>query len=129
MAFDAQSTFANLAEKERLCGHHSAEGRAIRMLSRALNGWSVGGLAPRDALVLCDQALADWLKARLQLSQWSAQSSLDLVPAAAAKNLLTITEAERLKAFAQARHALEPTTADVESALAGCIEIVENYWS
>ena len=73
MAFDAQSIFANLAEKERLKGHHSAEGRAIRILSRAMNGWSSGNLAALDVLVLCDQSLEDWLKARLKLSPWATQ--------------------------------------------------------
>ena len=42
MSFDAQAIFANLAEKERIKGHHSPEGRAIRTLSRALSGWSSG---------------------------------------------------------------------------------------
>ena len=42
MKFDAQAIFANLTEKERVKGHHSAEGQAIRTLGRALNGGSVG---------------------------------------------------------------------------------------
>jgi hypothetical protein len=70
MAFDAQAIFANLAEKERIKGHHSPEGRAIRTLSRALNGWSTGTLTRRDVIVLCDQAIADWLNTRLQRSAW-----------------------------------------------------------
>ena len=67
MTFDPRAIFANLTEKERLKGHHSAEGRALKTLSRALNGWSPGSLAPLDVLVLCDQAVEDWLKARLKL--------------------------------------------------------------
>ena len=49
--FDLQTMFANLTEKERLKGHHSAEGRAIRTLSRAMNGWSSGNFAALDMLV------------------------------------------------------------------------------
>ena len=66
MTFDAQAIFANLAEKERIKGHHSPEGRAIRTLGRALSGWSTGVLAPPDVVVLCDQAVEDWLKGRLK---------------------------------------------------------------
>ena len=66
MTFDPQAIFANLAEKERVKGHHSAEGRAIRTLSRAMNGWSSGSLSALDVVVLCDQSLEDWLKARLK---------------------------------------------------------------
>ena len=51
MAFDAQAIFANLTEKERVFGHHSAEGRAIRTLGRTLDGWSTGDLSARDAIV------------------------------------------------------------------------------
>ena len=79
MTFDPQAIFANLVEKERLKGHHSPEGRAIRILSRAMNGWSSGNLAALDVLVLCDQALEDWLKARLKLSAWSNTEFSDAV--------------------------------------------------
>jgi hypothetical protein len=132
MTFDAQATFANLAEKERVYGHHSAEGRAIRTLSRALNGWSVGNLSADDVIVLCDQAIEDWLKARLKLSQWSAKNLSELLKAATDKNYLMPTEAERLKQMHQLRVERDSTAnsaADVEAALAGCIEIIENYWS
>src|SRR3954447_7023375 len=78
-SFDAQVIFANLAEKERIKGHHSVEGRAIRILSRALNGSSSGNLSGRDVLVLSDQAVTDWLKARLKLSPWSTTSLPELL--------------------------------------------------
>ena len=73
MPFDPKTIFANLAEKERVKGHHSPEGRAIRTLSRAMHGWSSGNLSILDVLVVCDQAMEDWLKARLRLSAWSTQ--------------------------------------------------------
>src|SRR5437867_474602 len=68
MSFDPQAIFANLTEQEKIKGHHSPEGRAIRTLSRALNSWSTNNLSARDVLVLCDQAVEDWLKARLRIS-------------------------------------------------------------
>jgi aminoglycoside phosphotransferase len=132
MTFDAQATFANLAEKERVYGHHSAEGRAIRTLSRALNGWSVGNLSADDVIVLCDQAIEDWLKARLKLSQWSAKNLSELLKAAMDKNYLMPIEAERLRQIHQLRAQSDPATrsaAEVEAALADCIQIVEKHWS
>ncbi len=132
MTFDAQATFANLTEKERLRGHHSAEGRAIRTLSRALNGWSNGNLAADDVIVLCDQAVEDWLKARLKLSQWSAKNFSELLKAATDNHYLMPTEAKRLWQMHQLRAQNDPaarSVADVEAVLAGCIEIIETYWS
>jgi hypothetical protein len=97
MTFNPQAIFANLTEKERLKGHHSPEGRAIRTLSRAMNGWSSGNLAALDVLVLCDQTVEDWLKARLQLSAWSTQDFPTLLEKAIGKGLLTPMEAVRLQ--------------------------------
>jgi len=132
MTFDAQATFANLAEKERVYGHHSAEGRAIRMLSRALSGWSVGDLSAQDAIVLCDQAIEDWLKARLKLSQWSAKSLTELSAKALEENLLMPLDAVNLQRLHHRRMQLDGTTlaaAEVELALVDCIQIVDKYWS
>jgi hypothetical protein len=133
MAFDAQSIFANLTEKERLKGHHSAEGRAIRTLSRAMNGWSSGNLAALDVLVLCDQSLEDWLKARLKLSPWATQDFPTLLQKAVVKGLLTRMEAARLQKLhnARARARAEgnaPVARDVEAALQFSIRVVERYW-
>jgi hypothetical protein len=133
MAFDAQSIFANLTEKERLKGHHSAEGRAIRTLSRALNGWSSGNLSTLDVLVLCDQALEDWLKARLKLSVWSTLDSPTLLERAVGKGLITRVEAVRWQKLHHARtHARKEGGAtaahEVEAALEFSIKLVERYW-
>jgi len=132
MTFDLQAIFGNLAEKERVHGHHSAEGRAIRVLSRALNGWSAGSLAAADVIVLCDQAVEDWLKARLKLSQWSAKNLSELLAIATENHSLMVNEAERLRQIHELRVQRDPgarSAADVEAALVSCIEIVENYWS
>src|SRR5207247_10814149 len=96
MSFDPQAIFANLTEQKKLKGHHSPEGRAIRTLSRALNGWSTNNLSARDVLVLCDQAAEDWLKARLRISAWSARTLPELTTTAADKTLITRLDAVRL---------------------------------
>jgi hypothetical protein len=133
MTFDPQAIFANLTEKERLKGHHSPEGRAIRTLSRAMNGWSSGNLAALDVLVLCDQTLEDWLKARLKLSAWSTRDFPTLLQKAIVKGLITRTEAVRLQELHHARvrardEGRAPDAADVEAALEFSIELVEKYW-
>jgi hypothetical protein len=133
MTFDPQTVFANLTEKERLKGHHSPEGRAIRTLSRAMNGWSSGGLSPLDVVVLCDQSLEDWLKARLNLSGWSAQDFPALLEKAVGKGLITRLEAVRLEKLhnvrARARDEGSVIAAnEVEVALEVCIQLVEKYW-
>jgi hypothetical protein len=133
MTFDPQAIFANLAEKERLKGHHSAEGRAIRTLSRAMNGWSSGNLAALDVLVLCDQSMEDWLKARLKLSAWSIQDFPALLQKAVVKGLVTRMEAVRLQKLRNARswardQGSAPVAHDVEAALEFSIQLVERYW-
>lgn len=132
MPFDAQAIFANLAEKERIKGHHSPEGRAIRTLSRALSGWSSGSLSPIDVVVLCDQAVEDWLKARLKRSPWSIQSVPALVPMALANHWVTPSDADRLLDLHNSRaHLHEPgeiSAHEVEAALEFCIELIERHW-
>jgi hypothetical protein len=132
MSFDAQEIFANLAEKEKIKGHHSPEGRAIRTLSRALNGWSSGSLARRDVAVLCDQAMQDWLHARLKRSPWSFQAVPALLAQARRENCVTPAEADRLQVVhalrAPAQKQSEIASADVEAALEFCIRLVEKHW-
>ena len=133
MPFDPQAIFANLAEKERLKGHHSPEGRAIRTLSRAMNGWLSGSLSGLDVVVLCDQSLEDWLKARLKLSAWSTQDFPALLEKAVGKGLITRLEAVRLQKLhnvrARARDEGSVIAAnEVEAALEFYIQLVEKYW-
>jgi hypothetical protein len=132
MAFDAHEIFANLAEKERIKGHHSPEGRAIRTLSRALSGWSGDNLSARDVLVLCDQAIEDWLKTRLKRSPWSAEAMPALLVAAMDGALLSRAEAVRLQEIHQlragARRARSISRGEVEAALEFCIELIDKHW-
>jgi hypothetical protein len=127
MTFDPQALFANLAEKEKLKGHHSPEGQAIRMLGRALNGWSTATLSGRDVLLLSHQAVADWLKSRLKLSAWSRRDLPELIAAAREKDLLTSVEAGRLRRIhnARLRDEQELSARDVDSTLEFCIRLVE----
>lgn len=132
MTFDAQAILANLTEKERIHGHHSPEGQAIRTLIRALHGWSTGNLSGGDVVVMCDQAIEDWLKRRLKVSAWSALSMAELLAAALAKEVLARVDAVRLQRMHNLRaHMTEGTIAavDVEAALICAIEIVEQHWS
>ena len=113
MSFDPQTVFANLAEKERVKGHHSPEGRAIRILSRALNGFSSGNLSRRDVVVLCDQAIEDWLKAKCKVSPWSTRSLPELLVAAVQVRWITRSDAVRLQKLRHTRQASEQPGAAV----------------
>jgi hypothetical protein len=133
MSFDPRAIFANLAEKERIKGHHSAEGRAIRTLSRALNGYSSGNLSGSDVLVLCDQAIEDWLKARRKVSPWSMRSLPELLVTAVQARWISRLEAVRLQKLRNTRESIDLHGADVpglevESTLKFCIELVEKHW-
>ena len=133
MSFDANTIFANLAEKERIKGHHSPEGRAIQTLSRALSGSSSGSLSRRDVMVLCDQAMEDWLKARCKVSPWSTPSLPELLEEAVEARWMTRLEAVRLQKLRNARNTVDDLRAaasaqEVESTLLFCIEVIERHW-
>lgn len=132
MSFDAKAIFANLAEKERIKGHHSPEGRAIRVLSRALSGWSNDNLSRHDVVGLCDQAVEDWLKARLKRSPWSMPPMPALLNDAVKKDLITRLDAVRLQRIrnVSVRSRSEPDIHDreVEAALEFCIDLIEKHW-
>jgi hypothetical protein len=131
MTFDAQEIFANLAEKEKVKGHHSPEGQAIRTLSRALSGWSAGSLSGRDVIVACDQAVQDWLEVRLKRSPWGTMLPI-LINDAMKQELISHTEANQLQSMhnlrARADEQLEIFTADIEAALEFCIQLIEKRW-
>lgn len=133
MTFDGKVIFANLAEKERIKGHHSAEGRTIRTLSRAVSGLSSGSLSRRDVIVLCDQAIEDWLKARCKVSPWSIRSLPELLEEAVKAQWITQLQAMRLQQLRTVRNRIDDLRADasvqeVETTLLDCIEIVERHW-
>jgi hypothetical protein len=133
MSFDAQAIFADLAEKERIKGHHSAEGRAIRTLSRTLNGYSCGNLSGLDVVVLCDQAIEDWLKAKCKVSPWSARGLPELLTRAVQARWISRLEAVRLQKLRNARQSIDHQGADVpalevESTLKFCLELIERHW-
>ena len=128
MAFNSQALLANLAERERFHGHHSPEGEAIRLLSRALDGWSSGNLAGAAVVQLAGQAVEDWLKRRLHRSPWSVDSLPELLSGATA--LLSPREVVQLQKLAAMRQrADEPVSAEVEDIMTMTIAIVERRWS
>jgi len=98
-----------------------------------MNGWSSGGLSALDVVVLCDQSLEDWLKARLKLSAWSTQDFPALLEKAVGKGLITRLEAVRLQKLHNARVRAgdegNATAANkVEAALEFYIQLVERHW-
>lgn len=132
MAMDARETFANLAEKEKLKGHHSPEGQAIRTFTRALSGWTAENLSVLDVLVICEQATEDWLKARLNVRPWSARGLPELLGKATERQLVTRLDAVRLQKMHLARVRLDDNGGgareEAENALELCIRVVDRHW-
>src|SRR5262245_5984409 len=132
VGFNAQEIFANLAEKEKIKGHHSPEGRAIRTLSRALSGWSSGNLSASDVIVMCEQSLEDWLKSRLNRSPWSTRARPMLAVDAVKRGLMSRLEAVELQRIRNLRARADDegqiSNNEVERALEFCIELIEKHW-
>lgn len=131
MSFNAKAIFGNLAEQEKIKGHHSPEVRAIRTLSRALSGWSSGNLSAGDTVVLCDQAMEEWLKTRLRLSPWSPKVLTELLVDAVTIQLVACDDAgklERLHRQHSSIGSVPMSATDAEETLKFCIDIVEKRW-
>jgi hypothetical protein len=133
MAPDLKEIFANLAEKEKIKGHHTAEGQAVRTFGRALTGWVATNLSVLDVLVVCEQGMEDWLKARLKIKPWSSRGLQDLLAKAIETGLVTRLDAVRLQKMHLARVRLDDSGAggsaqDAERALELCISVVEKQW-
>jgi hypothetical protein len=130
MTSNLRAIFANLAEQEKVKGHHSPEGQAIRIMGRAVNGWSSGSLSGQDVLVLAHQAVEDWLKSKLKLSRWSNRDFPALIAAALRNEVLTTAEAVRLREIHEARVADQQplSPGDVDNILEFCIRVVEKRW-
>jgi hypothetical protein len=80
-------------------------------------------------VVLCDQAMEDWLKSRMKISEWSATSSTALLRMAVERKLLTTGEAEQLRQIHEIRsRSTLASAADLETALQDSIAIVEARW-
>jgi hypothetical protein len=125
--------FANLAEKEKFKGHHSPEGQAIRTFSRALTGWTATNLSVLDVLVVCEQGVEDWLKARLRIKPWSSRGLPELLGKAIENGLVTRLDAVRLQKMHLTRVRLDDTGSagnpqDAETALRLCIGAIEKHW-
>ena len=78
-----------------------------------------GNLAALDVLVLCDQAVEDWLKARLKLVALVDASFPTLLDRGSAARLITRLEAVRLQKLHHARARARDRSADQSRAGSG----------
>jgi hypothetical protein len=130
---EARAIFENLAEQEKIKGHHSNEGLAIRLLSRGLSGWLSRTLSARDVYILCDETLEQWLRSRLTDSPWSSLQFTDLVARAFLGGWITELEVTRI-VFVRAMRKrvtaaeIRPPESEVVATLRNSIKVVENYW-
>lgn len=83
------------------------EERAKQSVVRVIDGWLSGKINERDAIILCDQAIEDWLKGRLQLSKTSRMGFQEAVKIAREKNIITKMQGYRLKRFHQTRNRIQ----------------------
>ena len=133
MVFDPYALFGDLAEQEKLKGHHSPEGAGIRTLSRALSGWMAENLDVLAVLVLCERALEDWLKARLDVKPWSSRGVQELLPQAVERSLVSRLDAVKLQRMVLQRIRLDDgeetgQDRDVQLAVQLCIEVLVKHW-
>jgi hypothetical protein len=128
----ARELLTRLAEQERIRGHHSPEGQAIRTLCRALSGWGARTLASNDVIIMCDQAIHDWLAARLAETTWSKRPFTELIERAVLGGLLERQAGRRLLQVHSMRQCLQrrpsPRLSRVAAILRFCIELVERRW-
>ena len=132
-AGEAVGLYANYAEKEKIKGHHSPEGIAIRTLIRALNGWSRGNLSGKDTIILSQQGIEDWLKARLKLPAWSQKELSSLLGDALRQGLIAESEERNLQKLRDLYVSCRKKNGTIKdqsifAALRDCLFFLERRW-
>jgi hypothetical protein len=130
---EARTIFENLAEQEKIKGHHSNEGMAIRVLSRGLSGWLERTLSHQDAYVLCDETLEQWLRRRVTGGPWSSVQFVELIVQGLEKGSITEDNAGDLISLRAMRNAvlnrkIPVGERQVIAALRISTRLVESYW-
>jgi hypothetical protein len=130
---EARAIFENLAEQEKIKGHHSNEGMAIRVLSRGLSGWLEKTLSHKDAYVLCDETLEQWLRRRVTGRPWSSAQFAELLVRGLEKGSITEDNAcalilVRAMRTAVVNRKIRVGERQVIAALRMSTRLVERYW-
>jgi hypothetical protein len=130
---EARAIFENLAEQEKIKGHHSNEGMAIRVLSRGLSGWLERTLSDRDAYVLFDETLEQWLRRRVTGGPWSSVQFVELIVQGLEGGSITEDNAYTLISLRAMRNAvverkIRVWSRQVVAALRMSTRLVESYW-
>jgi hypothetical protein len=130
---EARAIFQNLAEQEKIKGHHSNEGMAIRVLSRGLSGWLERTLSHEDAYVLCAETLEQWLRRRVTGGPWSSVQFVELIVHGLEEGSITEDNAGDLISLRAMRNAVVKRRMrlgdrQVVAALRISTRVLENYW-
>lgn len=126
------SIYTNLAEKIKAKGKHPRENRAIQTIVHALDNWLSGKLSNENTVILCDQGIEDWLKARLRLPRSSKKGFHDVTNLALESGLISRMEAYRLCRFHSTRNRVQHRDGKVGrqtvlSMLSYCIQLINNH--
>jgi hypothetical protein len=130
---EGRAIFENLTEQEKIKGHHSNEGMAIRVLSRGLSGWLERTLSHQDAYVLCDETLEEWLRRRVTGLPWSPAQFVELVVQGLEEGSITEDNAGDLISLRAMRNAvvnrkIRVGDRQVIAALKISTRLLESYW-
>jgi hypothetical protein len=130
---EARAIFENLAEQEKIKGHHSNEGMAIRVLSRGLSGWLARTLSHQDTYVLCDETLEQWLRRRVTGGPWSSVQFVELIVQGLEGGSITEDNAGDLILVRAMRDAVVKRKMrigdrQVVAAIRISTRLLENYW-
>lgn len=101
------SMSANLLEKAEVKPPRSRVDQAFQTIVRTLDGWISGTFSPKDTVILCDQGMEDWLKARLALPVSSREGFHQVIDRAVQDGLISRMEAYRLRRFHSTRNRVQ----------------------
>jgi hypothetical protein len=91
------------------------EERAKQSVVRVIDGWLSGQIRESDAIILCDQAIEDWLKGRLRLPKTSRAGFQEVTRIAEDEEIITKMQAYRLKRFHKARNRIQHRGGEVKA--------------
>lgn len=104
-----------LANKARSSGKKARESQVSKEIIWAIDNWHLGKISKKEAVILCDQAMEDWLKFKLSLPKTSRKGFVDVLNEAGDLEIISKMERYKLLRFHKARNRVQHRGGTIKS--------------
>lgn len=96
-----------LSNKALSSGKKARESQVYKQIISAIDSWFSGSLSKKEVMILCDQAMEDWLKLKLSLPNASRKGFVDVLNEASNSGAISKMERYKLLRFHKARNRVQ----------------------